>query len=167
MFCTATRSVGEAVESLEQTASLSRSFMLIRPTSAFLRRVLPRKSVSTRPASFTVVLLTSVMYLWVAVKTAISNRVKACSHCSGYGITRCDLCEGHRVIWWEGKYKHMEPCPKCFGKRYMRCRHCGGMFGRSLFAHKCSRNISMTELKQLEKEAKVDEKWAGAPKWVT
>lgn len=159
-------SAGESFQCLDQSASISRSLFLLRPTTTLLRRVLPKKSFSSRPAPFMVVLLTSLLYLWVAVRTALANKVKSCTACAGFGITRCDLCEGHRVIWWEGKYKHMEPCPKCLGRRYVRCPKCGGMFGRSIFAHKCCHKINMTELKEIEKQAKVDEKWAGAPKWV-
>lgn len=166
-YCHSVCSAGESVDYFEHSASMSRSFVLLRPTTTLLRRVLPRKSFSTRPAPFFVVLLTSLLYLWLSVRTALSNKVKSCTECAGFGIRKCDLCEGHRVIWWEGKYKHMEPCPKCFGKRYVRCSKCGGVFGRSLFAHKCCTKISMKELKQLEKDCKVDEKWVGAPKWVT
>lgn len=166
-YCHSVCSAGEPVDYFEHSASMSRSYVLLRPTTSLLRRVLPKKSFGYRPAPFFVVLLTSLLYLWLTVRTALANKVKACTECAGYGIKRCDLCEGHRVIWWEGKYKHMEPCPKCFGRRYVRCSKCGGMVGRSLFAHKCSSKISMKELKQLEKGCKVDDKWVGAPKWVT
>lgn len=161
-------SVNDLIDCVGQSASffsLSRSFVLVRPTTTFLRRVLPRKTIGGRPP-FLVLFLSALLYLYMAIRTALANKVKSCTKCCGYGIRRCDLCEGHRVIWWEGKYKHLEPCPKCFGKRYVRCNDCGGMFGKSLFAHTSCRKLNVHDLKRIEKECKVDENWAGAPKWV-
>ena len=165
IFSTASCSVGPSRQGLENSASLARSFTLIKPTTSIVQRILPRKPINGRPASFMAVMLTSVLYLWLSVRTAISNRVKACRHCGGYGIVRCDLCHGNRVIWWEGKYKHVSPCPKCMGKRSVRCQKCGGVFGRSVFAHTASHIITKKELKKIEQEVAVDDQWVGHPKW--
>eukprot|EP00210_Caulerpa_lentillifera_P006863 g6560.t1 len=152
------------VDCFKQTASLIRSLTLIKPTT-FMRRINFR-SIPHRPPTLFTVLLTVLLYLWMSLHNVIKANVRSCKHCSGFGITRCDLCEGHQVIWWEGKYKHVEPCPKCFGQRYVHCKKCGGLFGRSIFCHKKQGRMDLKKLEQIEKERIVDERWVGAPKWV-
>lgn len=39
------------------------------------------------------------------------------------------------MISWEGKWGHVEPCPRCVGKRFTRCESCGGFHVPKLFAH--------------------------------
>eukprot|EP00210_Caulerpa_lentillifera_P001759 g1689.t1 len=159
--CSETR---QLVNPFERSASIARGLLLIKPTT-LLRRMTTRGVVS-RPPTFMAVMVTAAVYLWMSIRGAIQTKVRSCDRCSGFGITRCDLCEGHRVIWWEGKYKHIEPCPKCFGKRYVRCCKCGGLFGRSIFSHKTQELMDAKKLATIEQEMNVDESWIGAPKWV-
>jgi len=148
----------------EHSASIARGLMLLRPTS-LLRRFTTR-GMASRPPTFMAVMMTAFLYLYMSIREAIKTKVRSCDHCKGYGITRCDLCEGHRVVSWEGKYKHLEPCPKCFGKRFVRCCKCGGFFGRSIFSHQTRESLGVKELSRIEQELTIDESWIGAPKWV-
>lgn len=151
------------VDPFEQTASLARRFLMVKPTT--LIRRLSSRGV-TRPPTLFAVIFTAFMYLYMFIRSALKTKVRSCKHCSGFGIVRCDLCEGHQVVCWEGKYKHIEPCPKCFGRRYTRCPKCGGLFGRSIFNHKTQGRLDAKKLEILEEEVRQDESWIGAPKWV-
>eukprot|EP01025_Chloroclados_australasicus_P000646 TRINITY_DN10267_c0_g1_i6.p2 TRINITY_DN10267_c0_g1~~TRINITY_DN10267_c0_g1_i6.p2 ORF type:complete len:267 (-),score=8.30 TRINITY_DN10267_c0_g1_i6:435-1160(-) len=80
--------------------------------------------------------------LWVIISAIksfvvhiISDKTLACSKCHGFGIERCDLCSGSGFVNWEGKFQHLEPCPLCCSKRYVRCTQCGGFYHRQLFKH--------------------------------
>lgn len=152
-----------SMDPFEQTASLARGLVMVKPTT-LLRRFSSRRM--TRPPTFFAVLLTAFLYLCMFIRSAVKAKVRSCKHCSGFGIVRCDLCEGHQVVCWEGKYKHIEPCPKCFGKRYVRCSKCSGLFGRSIFNHKTQGRLDAKKLAKLEEKVKADESWIGAPKWV-
>jgi hypothetical protein len=41
------------------------------------------------------------------------SQSRACTVCRGYSIQRCDLCGSAGSVTWEGKWGHVEPCPKC------------------------------------------------------
>jgi hypothetical protein len=51
-------------------------------------------------------------------------------------VYRCILCGGEGQVGWEGKFSHLEPCPRCLGRRYVNCRECGGFFHRPIFDHR-------------------------------
>jgi hypothetical protein len=38
-------------------------------------------------------------------------------------------------VQYEAKWGHEEPCPRCVGRRHIRCRQCGGMHTKPLFQH--------------------------------
>lgn len=40
---------------------------------------------------------------------------KVCEKCDGYGVQQCHVCQGRGVLTWEGKLRHTDPCPLCFG----------------------------------------------------
>lgn len=40
---------------------------------------------------------------------------KVCEKCEGYGVQQCHVCQGRGVLTWEGKLRHTDPCPLCFG----------------------------------------------------
>lgn len=51
---------------------------------------------------------------------------KRCFKCQGFGIIRCNLCDGKGFVLYERKFQRSDPCPKCFQKRYDMCSSCQG-----------------------------------------
>lgn len=54
-----------------------------------------------------------------------------CTTCDGYGMKLCNLCKGNGSVAWEGKLRHVDLCPLCFGGRIRKCADCGGYCSRS------------------------------------
>ena len=64
----------------------------------------------------------------------IKNRPEQkCFKCHGFGIKRCNLCKGIGMIFYEKKYSRVDPCPKCFQKRYDMCSFCKGSGSRVVY----------------------------------
>lgn len=119
-------------EALASTASIARIFLSRGQPNARLRSAL-----SSRATPITIVLAAaySVSLITSTVRSWMIERTRSCKDCRGYGIRRCDLCDGAGTITWEGKWGHVEPCPRCIGKRFNRCESCGGYHVPALFAH--------------------------------
>eukprot|EP00892_Ulva_mutabilis_P008129 jgi/Ulvmu1/5689/UM024_0036.1 len=119
-------------EALDSSASIARIFLSRGQPNARLRSAL-----SNRATPITIVLAAaySVSIITSTVRTWMIERTRNCKDCKGYGIRRCELCDGAGTISWEGKWGHVEPCPRCIGKRYNRCESCGGYHVPTLFAH--------------------------------
>ena len=66
---------------------------------------------------------------------------KKCFRCSGFGITRCNLCKGKGVVFYERKYLRFDPCPKCLQKRYDICTFCKGIGERIKYGKLNYKNI--------------------------
>ncbi|GMH32619.1 hypothetical protein BSKO_00453 [Bryopsis sp. KO-2023] len=129
----------------QSTASLTSAVGLLRPTS-FVRTLQCTRQPCSGPMSVLLVLLTTVMSIWAAVRSAVAKRVKECSSCRGFGIERCNLCFGNGVCSWEGKYAHdNEPCPRCFGRRFVKCQSCGGHYHRPMFHHARTTRFSLVK----------------------
>eukprot|EP01018_Ginkgo_biloba_P002042 Gb_02286 [translate_table: standard] len=66
-----------------------------------------------------------------AKKAAYFLRIHAsqekCMKCSGYGVERCNLCEGRGIIEWEDEFMNVIPCPLCFGSCTEKCSSCDGL----------------------------------------
>eukprot|EP00271_Cylindrocystis_brebissonii_P005874 TRINITY_DN18240_c0_g1_i1.p1 TRINITY_DN18240_c0_g1~~TRINITY_DN18240_c0_g1_i1.p1 ORF type:complete len:417 (-),score=73.06 TRINITY_DN18240_c0_g1_i1:639-1835(-) len=73
------------------------------------------------------VLTALVTSLWRHFKEAdeIWNSLP-CELCDCRGIERCHVCQGRGEILWEGKLYHTDPCPRCLGKKIIKCRRCEG-----------------------------------------
>jgi len=66
----------------------------------------------------------------LGVKTAVAKQgapQKVCEKCEGYGVQQCHVCQGRGVLIWEGKLRHTDPCPLCFGSCLKKCSNCGGI----------------------------------------
>lgn len=66
----------------------------------------------------------------LGVKTAVAKQgapQRVCEKCEGYGVQQCHICQGRGVLIWEGKLRHTDPCPLCFGKCLKKCSNCGGI----------------------------------------
>lgn len=126
---------GSTCNTRQSTASLTRAVGLLRPTTVRTLQYTGRQPV-TGPMSVLLVLVTTVMSIWAAARAAVAKRVRECRSCKGFGIERCDICNGEGVLSWEGKYSHNdEPCPRCFGRRHIQCTSCGGHYHRPMFSH--------------------------------
>jgi hypothetical protein len=116
----------------EQTASFSRILVAgTRPNARF-------RSVPTRvlgPFGLAVLAAYSTSLAIAAYRNFIVKRTRACCVCAGFGVNRCDFCDGVGAVQWEGKWGHVEPCPRCVGRRHIRCEACGGLYHRAMFAH--------------------------------
>lgn len=82
------------------------------------------------PIGFVMALAVAV----IGVKTAVEKQgllpgtpQKICEKCEGYGVQQCHVCQGRGVLVWEGKLRHTDPCPLCFGRCVKKCPDCGGM----------------------------------------
>eukprot|EP00271_Cylindrocystis_brebissonii_P005876 TRINITY_DN18240_c0_g2_i2.p1 TRINITY_DN18240_c0_g2~~TRINITY_DN18240_c0_g2_i2.p1 ORF type:complete len:330 (-),score=42.77 TRINITY_DN18240_c0_g2_i2:1313-2302(-) len=73
------------------------------------------------------VLTAVVTSLWRHFKEAdeIWNSLP-CELCDCRGIEQCHVCQGRGEILWEGKLYHTNPCPRCLGKKTIKCRRCEG-----------------------------------------
>ena len=87
------------------------------------------------PASLAAMLAYCTALVMGAWRYFFRDRTRNCTACRGYGITRCDICIGSGAVQWEGKWGHVEPCPRCVGRRHMRCRSCQGFYHKPLFDH--------------------------------
>lgn len=120
----------------QQTASVSRVLLTGQNPNIRLRAALSHKLTP-------ITLAAAGVYTGSAIIGALRDwtitQSRSCKVCRGYSIQRCDLCGSAGSISWEGKWGHVEPCPKCVGKRYIRCTSCGGWHAHALFQH-VSRN---------------------------
>ena len=90
----------------ESTASISRAAASPQGASG-LRSMLSSRIVG--PASVALVAGYCGSLLIAAWRFFIINRTRACSTCHGYGLTRCDFCQGAGQVQWEGKWGHVDP----------------------------------------------------------
>ena len=92
------------------TASMSRVLMTGQNPNLRLRTALSHKLTP-------ITLAAAGVYAGSAVIGAARDRTvkqsRGCRTCRGYSIQRCDLCGSSGSITWEGKWGHVEPCPKC------------------------------------------------------
>lgn len=113
-------------------ASVSRVLMTGQNPNIRLRTALSHKLTP-------ITLAAAGVYTGSAVISAARDwtiqQSRSCQTCRGYSIQRCDLCAAAGTVSWEGKWGHVEPCPKCVGKRYIRCQSCGGWHAHALFQH--------------------------------
>lgn len=89
----------------DSTASISRA--AASSSSARLRGMLSSRLLG--PASVALVAGYCASLLFAAWRFFIMNRTRACSTCHGYGLTRCDFCQGAGQVQWEGKWGHVDP----------------------------------------------------------
>ncbi|KAK9794953.1 hypothetical protein WJX73_001049 [Symbiochloris irregularis] len=101
--------------------AVSRARISPRMLARLLRGVRP-----SGPASILIIIATLIGAIFTAIRQRIASHVRSCTCCRGYGIARCQLCDGVGVVGWEGKWSHTEACPQCVGRRYIECRDCGG-----------------------------------------
>ena len=112
-----------------------------------VRHVVLNSRALTPEACGTLIIAASLLALcmrrvrrWIA---ALICSARSCSTCRGFGVQRCDMCDGAGQVRWDAKWVHTDPCPKCAGKRYCKCGDCdGGIFRRKLFQH-LSRNAAI------------------------
>ena len=119
-------------EALDSSASIARIFLSRGQPNARLRSALSNRAT---PITILIAAAYSVSLVTHTIRTWAIERTKSCQDCRGYGIERCELCDGAGTIVWEGKWGHVEPCPRCVGKRFTRCESCGGFHVPKLFPH--------------------------------
>ena len=130
-----------------QTAHLTRIlFTGIQPNQALRNVLTKRPPVPRGPMSAFVLFFSLLSLLYALYRKFIVSRTKQCTTCRGYGIERCTLCDGTGSIRWEAKWDHVEPCPRCMGRRFSSCSDCGGFHQRPLFAH-LSRNAGLATMR--------------------
>jgi hypothetical protein len=87
------------------------------------------------PISLLLFALTVIAAAFAALRAAIMRKVRRCTSCRGFGVTRCRLCDGQGRVDWAAKLSHYAACPLCMNRRYVVCADCGGGFHRPLFGH--------------------------------
>lgn len=92
----------------------------------------PVTNTTKLPGSMGVAMAFAVAAL--GLKTAVEKQgllsgapQKVCEKCDGYGVQQCHVCQGRGVLSWEGKLRHTDPCPLCFGSCLKKCSSCGGV----------------------------------------
>ncbi|KAG0564871.1 hypothetical protein KC19_8G146600 [Ceratodon purpureus] len=83
-----------------------------------------------RPIGFAMAFVVAALGLKTAAEKQgflPSTPQKVCEKCDGYGVQLCHVCQGRGVLTWEGKLRHTDPCPLCFGNCLKKCSSCGGV----------------------------------------
>jgi len=133
-----------------QAAHLTRIlFTGVQPNQALRNVLTKRPPVPRGPFSLLVVVFSVFSLLYAIYRRFIVARARTCTTCRGYGIERCGLCEGTGSIRWEAKWDHVEPCPRCMGRRFSTCTSCGGFHQRPLFSH-LTRNAGLATVRMNE-----------------
>lgn len=117
--------------SVSQSSRTSQRVMRNGSTIQLATIPLQMKDIKETPSvfmAFIAIILGLATVLQKGGLLGIANApTKICSRCNGYGIELCDLCKGRGGITWEGKLRHIDPCPLCFGSRTKKCSDCGGV----------------------------------------
>lgn len=142
----------EAEQAEASTASITRVlFSGVQPNQTLRNVLTKRPPIPRGPISAVLIVLSIISALYAAFRRFVVSRTKKCTSCRGYGVERCPLCDGAGSITWEGKWDHVEPCPRCMGRRFCNCGHCGGMYHHSLFQH-ISRNAGLQNAAAAQRE---------------
>lgn len=115
-------------------ASISRIFLVGQPQNLF-RNLANQRKWPSGPVQLLLFVFGLVLAAWAAVRAALIRRVRSCSSCRGYGITRCNLCAGEGKVDWRAKFSYSDSCPLCMSRRFIECPDCGGHYHRPLFSH--------------------------------
>lgn len=105
-------------------------------TTISMRTVLLRRAPG--PLGFVLLGFSAILLALTAVKKTLHllfRIARACKTCHGFGVERCNMCEGQGTVRWDAKWIHTDPCPKCAGRRFCRCEDCGGVIKRRIFDH--------------------------------
>jgi len=123
-------------------ASISRVLVSASPQN-ILRSLTQRKAGKIAgPVGLLLLVLGFSLGIVAAVRSALVKRAKACKCCSGYGIVRCNLCNGTGKVGWRAKFSYSEMCPLCMAKRFVECPDCGGYHHKPIFVHETIRTPS-------------------------
>lgn len=115
-------------------ASISRILLVGQPQNLF-RNLANQRKWPSGPIQLLLFVFGLVVAAWAAVRAALIRRVRSCTTCRGFGITRCNLCAGEGKVDWRAKYNYSDSCPLCMSRRFTECPDCGGHYNRPLFSH--------------------------------
>lgn len=132
--------------SSSQASMISASYSISQPATRMFQAWAQRARLPSipGPVSFLLAIFALFMTLLLMVRSAIIKRVKSCKCCKGFGILRCQLCQGTGSIGWKAKLSYSEGCPLCMTKRFINCPDCGGYHHRHMFNHLGGKGVGFT-----------------------